>query len=102
MSPVSSAQLRETMTAGLVLLILTTLLTWPAAIRFSDGITDNLDAEFNAWVLDWDRHQLLSDTAHLFVANIFSPARYSLAFSENLLGWAVFVLPFLTFAFFFF
>jgi hypothetical protein len=90
---ISSAHLRETATAGLVLLSLTTLLTWPAAIRLTDGITDNLDAEFNAWVLDWDRHQLLSDPAHLFDANIFSPARYTLAFSENLLGEAVLGLP---------
>jgi len=87
------------MTAGLVLLILTTLLTWPAAFRLADGITDNLDAEFNAWVLDWDRHQLLSDPAHLFDANIFYPARYSLAFSENLLGEAVLGLPLSGFGF---
>src|SRR5713101_2592176 len=93
MSPIAPAHLRQTMTAGLVLLILTTLLTWPAAFRLADGITDNLDAEFNAWVLDWDRHQLLSDPAHLFDANIFYPARYSLAFSENLLGEAVLGLP---------
>jgi hypothetical protein len=56
-------------------------------------MTDNLDAEFNAWVLAWDRHQLLSDPAHLFDANIFYPARYSLAFSENLLGEAALGLP---------
>src|SRR5438105_75740 len=90
---ISSAQLGETAAAGLALLILTTLLTWPAAFRLTDGITDNLDGELNAWILAWDRHQLQSDPAHLFDANIFSPARYSLAFSENLLGEAVIGLP---------
>jgi hypothetical protein len=56
-------------------------------------MTDNWDAELNAWVLNWDYHQLLADPAHLFDANIFYPARYALAFSENLLGVAVLGFP---------
>jgi hypothetical protein len=79
--------------AAAIFLLLTILLTWPAAIRLSDGITDNWDAELNAWVLNWDYHQLLADPAHLFDANIFYPARYALAFSENLLGVAVLGFP---------
>lgn len=90
---ISALYFRQGVMAAAVLLVLTVLLTWPAASRLADGITDNLDGEFNAWVLDWDRHQLLSDPAHLFDANIFSPARYTLAFSENLLGEAVLGLP---------
>ncbi len=58
--------------AAAIFLLLTIFLTWPAAIRLSDGITDNLDAELNAWILNWDYHQLLTDPRHLFDANIFT------------------------------
>jgi len=81
--------------AAAIFLLLTILLTWPAAFRLSDGITDNLDGELNAWILNWDYHQLLTDPGHLFDANIFYPARYALAFSENLLGVAILGFPLL-------
>src|SRR5206468_5064328 len=44
----------------------------------------------NAWILHWDFHQTFRDPLHLFDANIFYPARYALAFSENLYGASVF------------
>jgi len=47
----------------------------------------------NAWILHWDFHQVFRDPIHLFDANIFFPARLALAFSENLLGAAVFGFP---------
>jgi hypothetical protein len=85
--------LREFAAAAALFLLVTVVLTWPAAIRISDGITDNLDGELNAWILAWDHHQLSSDRGHLFDANIFHPARYALAFSENLLGVALLGFP---------
>ena len=93
MSLPSALYFRQAGMAAAVLLVLTVLLTWPAASRLADGITDKLDGEVNAWVFDWDRHQLLADPGHLFDANIFYPARYTLAFSENLLGEAALGLP---------
>ena len=86
-------RLPEVVAAAGIFLFLTVLMTWPAAIRLSDGITDNLDGELNAWILAWDHHQVLSEPGHLFYANIFHPARYALAFSENLLGVALLGLP---------
>ena len=56
-------------------------------------MTDNWDAELNAWILSWDCHQLFADPTHLFDGNIFYPARYSLAFSENLFGIALLAIP---------
>src|SRR5262249_37753662 len=40
--------------------------------------------------LHWDYHQTFHDPARLFDANIFYPARYALAFSENLYGASLF------------
>jgi hypothetical protein len=73
----------------------TIILTWPVAIHFNDGLADLWDAKFCGWVLHWDYHQLFRDPLHLFDANIFYPARDTLAFSENLLGVAVFGFPLL-------
>ena len=71
----------------------TVLATWPLAAHLSDGSLDLWDAKLNAWILHWDFHQLFRDPIHLFDANIFFPARLALAFSENLLGAAVFGFP---------
>lgn len=88
-------RLREALLAALVFLFATVLFTWPVAARISDGLGDVWDAKFNAWILHWDFHQTLRDPLHLFDANIFHPARYALAFSENLYGAALFgFLPF--------
>lgn len=60
--------------------------TWPLALdpgRYSRN--DNADAELNEWILAWIAHQLPRDPLHLFDANIFYPAKDSLAFSEPLI-----------------
>src|SRR4026207_1209505 len=46
---------------------------------------DNADTELNEWILAWVQHQLPRDPLHLFDANIFYPAKDSLAFSEPLI-----------------
>ncbi|HLN93137.1 MAG TPA: hypothetical protein VK389_04690, partial [Thermoanaerobaculia bacterium] len=57
------------------------------------GLGDLWDAKLNAWIFHWDFYQTFRDPLHLFDANIFHPARYALAFSENLFGAAVFGFP---------
>jgi hypothetical protein len=81
--------------AGAVLFFLaaTILFTWPAAAHLSNSLSDPWDARLNAWILHWDFHQTFHDPGHLFDANIFYPARYALAFSENLLGASLFGFP---------
>lgn len=71
----------------------TILAVWPQVLHISRGLTDLGDAKFCAWVLNWNFHQLFSDPLRLFDANIFFPARLTLAFSENLLGISVFGFP---------
>ena len=85
--------LRDTALAALFFLLATVIFTWPIAVHVTDGLGDIWDAKLNAWILHWDFHQTFRDPLHLYDANIFYPARYALAFSENLLGAAVFAFP---------
>ncbi len=79
--------------AAAFLLAGTLLTTWPLALHLGSGLQDLYDAKLNAWILHWDFHQTFRDPLHLFDANIFHPARYALAFSENLFGAALFGFP---------
>lgn len=84
---------RETLFAAAVFLLATVLLTWPQAARPGSGLGDLWDAKLNAWIFHWDYHQTFRDPLRLFHANTFYPAKYVLAFSENLWGAAVFGFP---------
>jgi hypothetical protein len=57
------------------------------------ALPDIWDAKLTAWILHWDFHQLFREPLSLFDANIFWPSRYSLAFSENLVGVSLFAFP---------
>jgi hypothetical protein len=66
--------------------LLAVIHTWPLALhpaRYSRN--DNADTQLNEWILAWVAHQLPRHPLHLFEANIFYPARDSLAFSEPLI-----------------
>ncbi|MFN2387691.1 MAG: hypothetical protein ABR576_15650 [Thermoanaerobaculia bacterium] len=76
-----------------VFLLAAVVSTWPQVRHVRDGLTDIWDAKFTAWVMHWDYAQTFRDPLRLFHANIFHPARYALAFSENLYGAAVFGFP---------
>jgi len=88
-----AARGREVLLAAGVFLLATVLLTWPQAARLGSGLGDLWDAKLNAWIFHWDYHQTFRDPLDLFHANIFYPAKYTLAFSENLWGAAVFGFP---------
>lgn len=76
-----------------VFLVAAVVATWPQAAHLRDGLTDVWDAKFTGWVMHWDFAQTFRDPLRLFHANIFHPAPYALAFSENLYGAAVFGFP---------
>jgi hypothetical protein len=92
-SGASPIQAREVLLAAALYLAATVALTWPQAARMGSGLGDLWDAKLNAWIFHWDFHQTFRDPLRLFDANIFHPARYALAFSENLFGAAVFGFP---------
>lgn len=57
--------------------------TWPLATNPAHlSRNDNADTILNEWTLAWVNHELTHDPRHLFDANIFYPARYTLAYSE--------------------
>ena len=79
--------------AGVFYAVATAVFTWPLVTRLDSGMPDLWDAKLNAWIFHWDFHQIFRDPLHLFDANIFYPARYALAFSENLFGASFFGFP---------
>ncbi|MEP6993551.1 MAG: hypothetical protein ABI968_03440, partial [Acidobacteriota bacterium] len=86
---------RQTLLAALFFALVTILMTWPQAVNLSVGTSDYLDAKLSAWVLHWDYVQTLRDPLNLFQAPILYPAKYVLAFSENMYGAAVVGFPLL-------
>lgn len=71
--------------AMLLFLLLAVMMTWPLAPNINRAVSDPGDPYINTWILDWVSHALLHAPTKLFHANAFYPARYSLAFSENLI-----------------
>jgi hypothetical protein len=73
--------------------VLSIAFTWPLAPNLSRAVADPGDPLINIWILDWDWWATLHQPLALFQANAFYPARYSLAYSENLYGLAVLLFP---------
>ena len=68
--------------------------TWPLAQR--PGVhsrVDNGDYNLNVWAVDWVARTLPVDPTHLFDANIFYPARLTLAYSEPLILQGALAIP---------
>jgi hypothetical protein len=73
--------------------LFTSLVTWPYVTRLRDAVVDPGDPYLMSWILWWDYHQTFTDPIHLFHSNLFYPLRYTLAFSENSYGIALFFFP---------
>src|SRR5258706_11127125 len=84
--------LREILLFALFL-AMAVVLTWPLAIRLETTVSDLGDPLLNAWIVNWDQYAWTHGRA-VYQAPIFHPARYPLAFSENLFGIAFVMLPF--------
>jgi hypothetical protein len=85
--------LRE-LALGALFLALSVLYTWPLAIRLTTATSDLGDPLLNTWILDWVSRALIHHPFSLFQAPLFHPAKFPLAFSENMIGIAAFVMPF--------
>jgi hypothetical protein len=59
-------------------------------LQYPYSVADHGDPLFSIWRVGWVLHQLVTDPAHLFDANIFYPARLTLTFSDPI------ILPSLT------
>jgi hypothetical protein len=91
--PLGIRVLREVGAFGFFLLF-TIILTWPLAIRLNTGTSYLGDPLLNTWILDWDLYSITNAPTHIYDAGIFYPSKYPLAYSENLFGIAIVVLPF--------
>jgi hypothetical protein len=77
-----------------IFLVAAAVVTWPVVRHLATGVPGNLtDSLENSYIFSWDAHALLHQPLRLFDANIFYPQRLTLAYSENVLGLAVFVAP---------
>ncbi len=69
------------------------ILTYPLAFNMGFAVVDDADPLLNAWILAWDAHILPRNPLALYHANDFYPYSNTLAYSETLLGLAIFTTP---------
>jgi hypothetical protein len=87
-------KVREHWQAIVIFAALSIVHTWPLVTNPAGlSLNDNGDAQLNEWILAWIVHQLPRDPLDLFDANIFYPAKDSLAFSEPLILPAIIGAP---------
>lgn len=72
------------------LILLRLIQTIGTALPEGLGITDPL---ITVWILSWDLHKFKTGVSGFFDANIFFPYKNTLAYSEHLIGVAVFAYP---------
>src|SRR5437868_8428484 len=91
--PGTIARPREFLLILLAGLILAMFMTWPLVTGLGSlGRTQSLDADgqYSIWNIAWVSRTLVADPLHLFDANIYSPHKTTLAYSEaNLLPGAI-------------
>lgn len=80
--------------AALFFIALSVLMTWPLAVTLDRAVATVVDPFLNTWILDWDWYATLHHPLSLFEANAYYPSKHSLAFSENLYGIAIVLMPF--------
>src|SRR5436190_2099633 len=76
-----------------IFVVLAVVMTWPLTPNINRAVAYPGDPFITTWVLDWDWYATFHQPLHLFDADLFYPARYSLAYSEHLYGIAVFLFP---------
>lgn len=72
---------------------LTIIVTYPLPRYMANSLTEPGDSLLNTWVITQGIQKLLSDPINLFHANIFYPYKYTLAYTENMLGNALLAMP---------
>lgn len=78
--------------------VLFVVLTFLMALPFSAApgtrvVADAPDTHLYIWTLAWDTHAFLRQPLLIFDANIYHPYANTLAYSENLIGSALFAAP---------
>jgi hypothetical protein len=90
------SEVRRAVGVTALYLILTVFLAWPFSIHpGSRVLSAGTDTDLYIWTLAWDTHAFTHHPLTIFDANIFYPHRYTLAYSENLIGSAFIAAPIL-------
>src|SRR5262249_32065613 len=76
-------------------ILLAVFVTWPQALHMRTSIFTHHDPYFSIWRISWIAHGLVTSPFHLFDANIFYPAKNTLAFSDATLLEGLLGAPFL-------
>ncbi|MDE3154430.1 MAG: hypothetical protein KGN76_04970 [Acidobacteriota bacterium] len=80
--------------AALLYVLLTILLSWPlGADPAGHTFSQSPDTRLYLWTLEWDAHAFIHQPFSIFDANIYYPFKDTLAYSENLIGSALFAAP---------
>ena len=74
-------------------LALAIALTWPMVMQIDRAVIDIGDPLLNTFILDWDLYSFTHAPLHLYDAPILYPGKYPLAYSENMVGIALLLLP---------
>ncbi len=82
--------------AAALFAVLTVAFAYPLSVRPGETVFgDNADTHFYLWTLSWDVHAFVHQPFSIFDANIYYPNRFTLAYSENQIGSAIFAAPIL-------
>ncbi|MBI4486997.1 MAG: hypothetical protein HY655_13395, partial [Acidobacteria bacterium] len=82
------------MRAWLLYGALTLFLAFPLSVRPATSVMSvSPDTNLFLWTLAWDTHAFTHQPFGIFDANIYFPERYTLAYSENMIGSALFAAP---------
>src|SRR6185295_16140725 len=83
---------REGLLSSCVYTAITAALTYPFSMSPA-STTLGLSADTNLllWLVAWDVHALVTNPLAIFDANIYHPLRYTLAYSENIIGTSLLV-----------
>ncbi len=94
MRTVLSPPMHRHAAAAAIFVVLAIVMTWPLAPRIATAVSDPTDPFINTWILDWDHYATFHQPLRLFDANTFHPEHDTLAYSENLYGIAILLMPF--------
>jgi hypothetical protein len=85
---------RESWKVLLAFIALTIVLAYPLSLDPGRRVMAiAADTDLFIWTLAWDAHALVTQPLALFDANIYYPQARTLAYSENLIGGAIFSAP---------
>lgn len=76
-----------------IFLAVSVAFTWPLALHLDSAAADRGDPLLTAAILEWVGHALLHAPLSLYDFPIYHPGRFALAYSENLIGIALLLLP---------